>query len=68
MPEGPPARLEVETAVRRELEEEAVRRFTRTCVDRLAAEVGVDVLSDQLWFHYRGRYAEASDGSSHRSS
>ncbi len=51
----------VEREVRAHLLEEAARRHTRQCIDRLEAEVGVVVLADHLWFRYDGRHAEEHD-------
>ncbi len=60
IPGGPPARSEVEAQVRRDLEQQNAHRFVRECVDRLAAEVGVEVEQSHLWFSYDGRYAEGT--------
>ncbi len=51
----------VEDTVRQELTEDAARRWISGCVDRLATQIGVRVLTDRLWFRYHGRYSEASD-------
>lgn len=56
IPEGPPRRAEVEIAARRDLVESHARDFARECVDGLAAEVGVTMFRDRLWFQYDGRY------------
>jgi hypothetical protein len=53
---GPPSRSEVAAAARRELGETAAREFTRSCVERLAGEVGVTLHEDHLWFSYDGEY------------
>lgn len=58
VPAGPPPRDEVEPEVRRRLAQEAARNHAVSCVHRLAAEVGVRVHRDRLWFDYRGRYEE----------
>jgi hypothetical protein len=57
-PAGPPPRDEVEPEVRRRLGEIAARGHASECVRRLAEEVGVTVVQEQLWFRYEGRYAE----------
>jgi parvulin-like peptidyl-prolyl isomerase len=57
-PPGPPPRGEVEPEVRRRLGEITARAHASTCVRRLAGEVGVMVIREQLWFRYEGRYAE----------
>lgn len=58
IPSGPPPAANVESAVRTELAEQGAREHTRECVGRLAAEVGVEVNSNNLWFRYEGKYAE----------
>jgi hypothetical protein len=58
IPAGPRSRAEVEPEVVRNLEEAAAREHARDCVRRLAGEVGVEVIRDNLWFEYDGRYAE----------
>jgi len=58
-PEGGVDRAKLEAEVRRELDESAARAFTRTCIDRLAVEVGVTTRPGRLWFQYDGRYAAA---------
>jgi len=60
-PGGSRQESSVEETVRQELREDAARRWLSACVDRLAAEIGVRVLTDRLWFRYHGRYSEASD-------
>ncbi|MEE4272337.1 MAG: peptidylprolyl isomerase [Thermoanaerobaculales bacterium] len=57
-PAGPPPRAEVEAEIVRREEEASARKHSSSCVRRLAAEVGVDVIHDRLWFTYTGRYAE----------
>ncbi len=57
-PGGPVARDELAAHVLRELERAASREFVRSCLDRIAAEVGVSVDRRLLWFRYDGRYAE----------
>lgn len=57
-PPGSPPREEVEPEVRRRLGEIAARGHASECVRRLAGEVGVTVVQEQLWFRYEGRYAE----------
>jgi parvulin-like peptidyl-prolyl isomerase len=59
VPEGPPRRAEVELAARRDLGERHSRDFARACVEGLAAEVGVTMFQDHLWFRYEGRYGGA---------
>jgi len=58
---GPVDPKVVEREVRANLAEEAARRHTEQCIDRLVDEVGVVVLADHLWFGYDGRYAEEHD-------
>jgi len=58
VPAGTPSRDEVEPAVRRTLAEELGLEFTSECVGSLAAELGVVVDEEFLWFRYDGRYAE----------
>ena len=55
---GPPPREEVEPDVLRRLGEIAAREHAAECVQRLAYEVGVNVIDNRLWFNYQGRYAE----------
>jgi parvulin-like peptidyl-prolyl isomerase len=45
----------------RRLRQEAERRAFGRCLETLAAELGVDVFEQHLWFRYDGRYVEASD-------
>jgi parvulin-like peptidyl-prolyl isomerase len=61
VPAGPPPRSEIEPGVRRRLGEVSAREHSAECVRRLAGEVGVRVILDQLWFHYQGRYSEVID-------
>jgi parvulin-like peptidyl-prolyl isomerase len=63
-PAGPPSPEPEEARVRRELRELQARQRNRDCVDRLASEVGVNVLTGHLWFAYRGRYAKERDDES----
>jgi len=65
-PGGARDRRAVEQTVRQELREDAAQRWISGCVDRLAAQVGVHVLTDRLWFRYHGRYSEASDAATDR--
>ena len=58
VPAGPPPRSEIEPGIRRKLGEIAARAHAAECVQRLAGEVGVNVIHDRLWFSYQGRYAE----------
>jgi len=58
VPPGPPDRRKVEAAVRTEFEQRLAREFIRRCIQGLAADTGVEVHQDVLWFPYRGRYAE----------
>jgi hypothetical protein len=58
LPAGPPPREEIEPEVARRLSEMTGRRHAAACVRRLAEEIGVSVVHDQLWFRYDGRYAE----------
>jgi len=62
VPAGPPDRAEVRAGVVRKAEGRYAREFVRTCLDRLAADVGVRVYGDRLWFDYDGRYSEDRDG------
>ncbi len=57
VPAGPPPRNEIEPGIRRQLGEIAAREHATECVERLAGEVGVNVIHDRLWFGYQGRYA-----------
>ncbi len=61
VPAGPPDRAELEPVVRRELEDGIARAHVRGCVERLAGEIGAVVYPKHLWFHYEGRYEQASD-------
>jgi PPIC-type PPIASE domain len=56
VPEGPETRRELEPAVRRELVDEVARVHARRCIDDNAANVGVEVHTNNLWFRYEGRY------------
>jgi parvulin-like peptidyl-prolyl isomerase len=58
IPAGPPDRTAVESAVRAELTERDARNHTHSCVARLASEVGVEVMSSNLWFTYDGKYGK----------
>jgi parvulin-like peptidyl-prolyl isomerase len=58
IPAGPPDPEEIRAGVVREAEGRYARQFVRSCLDRLAADVGVRVYGDRLWFDYDGRYAE----------
>jgi len=64
VPEGRPPRAELERAVRREMSERYLGERTRSCLDRLAEEVGVRVHPGHLWFEYDGRYDGEHDGDS----
>ncbi len=57
-PAGPAPREEIEPEVLRRLGEIAARRHASACVRKLAGEVGVTVIHEQLWFRYDGRYSE----------
>ncbi|MCG6961787.1 MAG: peptidylprolyl isomerase [Acidobacteria bacterium] len=57
-PAGPPDRAEVTSEIKSRSAEQAGRRHLRQCIDRLAAEVGVQLVPGHLWFSYDGRYAE----------
>jgi len=57
-PAGPPERAAVESAVTTEFAEQGARHHTRSCIARLASEIGVEVESQNLWFAYDGKYAE----------
>jgi parvulin-like peptidyl-prolyl isomerase len=61
IPGGAPVRGEVTLKVRSDLEQAAARDHLRSCVERLAEEVGVAVNPDRLWFEYDGRYAGAEN-------
>ena len=65
-PGGSGDRGAVEATVRQELEEDASRRWLSSCVARWVHEIGVQVLTDRLWFRYHGRYAEANDAATNR--
>jgi hypothetical protein len=65
-PGGSRKKSSVEATVRQELREDASRRWLSSCVQRLAARIGVRVLTDRLWFRYHGRYAEANDAATDR--
>jgi foldase protein PrsA len=54
---GPAPRREIEPEIRRRLGEIAARKHAAECVQRLAREVGVNVIRNRLWFDYQGRYA-----------
>jgi parvulin-like peptidyl-prolyl isomerase len=56
IPEGTPARSQVEAQVRRQLHEEVSRSFIQECISRLAEEVGVKIYPNHLWFPYTGKY------------
>ena len=57
-PAGPAPREEIEPVVLRRLGEVAARKHASACVRKLAGEVGVKVIHEQLWFRYDGRYSE----------
>ncbi len=52
---------EVAAEVRRELGQSHVRAEIQQCIEGLAAQVGVEVYRQHLWFEYDGRYAEGSN-------
>lgn len=58
VPAGPPDRAVIERRVRSELAQDGARRHTRRCLERLRAEVGVEVFADHLWFEYTGKYSK----------
>jgi peptidyl-prolyl cis-trans isomerase C len=58
VPPGFPDRGNVEVAVRAEFSQRQAREFVRDCILGLAAETGVEVHDELLWFSYSGRYAE----------
>lgn len=58
LPAGPLDRDEVEAAVHLESEQQITREHVQRCVERLAAEVGVEIHAINLWFPYTGRYSE----------
>jgi len=58
VPPGPPHRGNVEVAVHTEFAQRQAREFIRQCILGLAAETGVEVQEELLWFSYSGRYAE----------
>ena len=60
-PAGPQSRAEISSAVRDELARSSEREHTRRCVRRLAAEIGVEVLPEHLWYAYDGRYGDSED-------
>jgi len=57
-PAGPAPREEIEPEVLRRLGEIAARKHASACVGKLADDVGVTVIHEQLWFRYDGRYSE----------
>ena len=59
--EGAPLRDRIEWEVRRSLEDRLARNHLDACVDRAVEEAGVRVFSENLWFDYSGRFAEAND-------
>ena len=58
VPAGPPDPAELAAVVRAELAQKTAREHVRTCVQKLATEVGVEIYDDQLWFEYSGHYAK----------
>jgi peptidyl-prolyl cis-trans isomerase C len=58
VPSGPPDRFEVELAVRDELSRHMAREHTIRCIQELAAETGIEVYGNNVWFPYTGRYSE----------
>lgn len=64
VPEGRRPRAELERAVRREMSERDLGERTRSCLDRLAEEVGVRVYPRRLWFEYDGRHDGEHDAES----
>ncbi len=58
IPAGPPDLAGLEVAVRADLGRKIERTHQRSCIRDLAAEVGVVVNVQRLWFPYRGTYAE----------
>ena len=61
VPAGLPDLDETEASVRADLGRKAERAHQRSCIDDMAAEIGVEVHGEQLWFPYQGKYAEADD-------
>jgi peptidyl-prolyl cis-trans isomerase C len=58
IPAGPPDLAEVEAAVRTEFAQVRMREHIRKCIEKCAAEVGIEIYEQHLWFPYTGRYAE----------
>ena len=44
--------------VRRDLESARSREHIRRCVDQAVSRAGVVIFKENLWFDYRGRFAE----------
>ncbi len=57
-PSGTVTRETAEADARRELEGAASRKHLELCIDRAVAEAEVRVFKENLWFDYRGRFAE----------
>lgn len=58
VPSGPPDRAEVELAVRDEFSRQMAREHTSRCIQKLVAEIGIEVYGKNMWFSYTGRYSE----------
>jgi peptidyl-prolyl cis-trans isomerase C len=58
IPAGPPDLAEVEAAVRTEFAQTRMREHIRGCIRGFAAEIGVEIYEQHLWFPYTGRYTE----------
>jgi peptidyl-prolyl cis-trans isomerase C len=61
IPAGPPDLDVLEASVRAELARKVERAHQKSCIGDMAAEVGVEVTEQKLWFPYKGKYAEAGD-------
>lgn len=59
---GHPPRDQVEREIRRGLEDQLSRDHLRRCITGAVKEIGVEVFSENLWFEYKGQFAEAING------
>lgn len=55
---GTVSEADAEAEVRRELESEMGREHLRSCIEQALKQADVEVVEENLWFEYRGRFTE----------
>lgn len=58
---GLPSPERVRETARLDLQAQLGREHLEDCFDRTAREVGIEVIRDNLWFEYDGKYSEEND-------